>query len=138
MTRHSLSRATGLAARSLRSTSMINSAVRMAPRQSAAVIVSPMLSVRYRYLSTTSSLFKGILPDSDDPSPPNVQSSAVKPTPAELSNEQYHALSEEYMDTIYSRLEEVAEKNDQVDVEYSVGKPIPYSLPPPTRIPPCF
>lgn len=87
-----------------------------------------MLSVRYRYFSTTSSLFKGILPDSDDPSPPNVQSSTVKATPADLTDEQYHALSEEYMNTIYSRLEEVGEKNSQVDVEYSVCNSIPTSL----------
>lgn len=124
MTRQSLSRATGLAARSLRSTS-VTSSTRIASRQSAAVVFSPALSVRSRFLSTTPSMFKGILPDTDDPSPPNVQPSNIKAAPAELSDEQYQTLSDEYMDTIFSRLEEVGEKNPLVDVEYSVSNPIP-------------
>lgn len=123
MSRQSLSKATGLAARSLRSTA-VPSASRVAPRLSAAVFLNPALSISSRFLSTTPSMYKGILPDTDDPSPPNVLPTTVKPTPAEMSDEQYHALSEEYMDTIYSRLEEIGEKNDQVDVEYSVSNPI--------------
>ncbi|CAN8104156.1 unnamed protein product [Discula destructiva] len=120
MTRQSFSRASGLVARSLRSTS-VTSPSRVAPRLSVAVVVTPTLSTRSRFLSTTSPLHKGILPDSDDPSPPNVQPTSVKATPAALSDEQYHALSEEYMDTICSRLEDVSEKNSGVDVEYSAG-----------------
>lgn len=125
MARQSLSRATGLVARSMRSSSL--SAVRLAPRRSSNAVVSSnaiaaAVPLRSRFLSTTASLPKGILPDSDDPSPPNVQTSAVKAVPAELSDEEYHALSDEYMDTICSRLEDIAEKNAEVDVEYSVRK----------------
>lgn len=72
------------------------------------------------FLSATSSRSKGILPDSDDPSPPNVQESTVKAVPAELSDSEYHDLADEYLSVILDRLEEVAEKNDQVDFEYSV------------------
>lgn len=125
MTRQSLSRATGLVARSMRSSSL--SAVRLAPRRSSTAVSSNVVAAavpfRSKFLSTTAALPKGILPDSDDPSPPNVQTSAVKAVPAELSDDEYHALSDEYMDTICSRLEDIAEKNAEVDVEYSVCKP---------------
>lgn len=124
MSRQSLSRATGLVARSMRSSSL--SAVRLAPRRSSTVVSSNAIAaavpLRSRFLSTTAALPKGILPDSDDPSPPNVQTSAVKAVPAELTDEEYHAVSDEYMETICSRLEEIAEKNAEVDVEYSVCK----------------
>lgn len=107
----------------MRSSSL--SAVRLAPRRSSTIVSSNVIAaaipLRSRFLSTTNSLPKGILPDSDDPAPPNVQTSTVKAVPAELSDDEYHALSDEYMDTIYSRLEEIAEKNAEVDVEYSVG-----------------
>lgn len=108
---------------SLRSSSL--SASRLAPRRSPTVF-SPNVAVaslfpRSRYFSNTTALSKGILPDSDDPAPPNVQPSAVKAVPAELSDEEYHTLADEYMDTICSRLEEIAEKNAEVDVEYSVS-----------------
>lgn len=138
MTRQSLSRATGIVARGLRSSSL--SATRLAPRRSPTVF-SPTAAVvallpRSRFLSTTPSMHKGILPDSDDPAPPNVQPSSVKAVPAELSDDEYHELADEYMDTIFSRLEEVGEKNSEVDVEYSVCSPL-NTLPPPffTQLP---
>ncbi|KAF3765759.1 Frataxin [Cryphonectria parasitica EP155] len=74
-----------------------------------------------RFLSATSSRPKGILPDTDDPEPPNVLDHAIKPVPAELSDEDYHDLADEYLEAIQDRLEEVAEANDQVDIEYSAG-----------------
>lgn len=122
MTRQSLSKATGLVARSLRSSSL--SASRLAPRRSSTVS-SPNVAIaaffpRSRFVSTTPALSKGILPDSDDPAPPDVQTSTVKAVPAELSDDEYHALADEYMDVICSRLEDIGEKNAEVDVEYSV------------------
>lgn len=128
MTRTSLSRATGLVARGLRAPSA--RASRLAPRQAA--LSRPLLASSWRsiasqsrHLSASSSRAKGILPHTDDPAPPNVQTPAVKPVPAELSDEAYHELADEYLETIQDRLEEISEQNDQVDVEYSVKSPRP-------------
>lgn len=48
--------------------------------------------------------------------------------PANISIEQYHQLSDEYMDSIVAKLEELQEEREDVDVEYSVNFPIPHSL----------
>lgn len=39
---------------------------------------------------------------------------------AELTQEQYNELSDEYMDTMVEKLEELQEEREDVDVEYSV------------------
>lgn len=124
MTRQSLSRATALVTRSLRS-SAISGPTRLAPRQAASSVPHSRIVLcsswrSSRLLSTTSRQAKGILPDSDDPAPPNVEESTVKAVPAELTDEIYHQLSDDYLAIIQDRLEEVAEKNEQIDVEYSV------------------
>lgn len=121
-----------MAARALRCSSL--GKARLAPRRSTAVfspnaVAALSFSLRSRFLSTTPAFSKGILPDSDDPAPPNVQPSGVKAVPAELSDDEYHVLADDYMDTIYSRLEDVAEKNSEVDVEYSVRSALALALP---------
>lgn len=77
-----------------------------------------------RYIRSFSSTFKahkGISPESDDPKPreplATPQGSAA---PAELTNEEYHQLSDEYMDAIEAKLEELQEEREDVDLEYSV------------------
>lgn len=135
MTRQSLSTATSLVARGLRSSSPSLRATRLAPRLASVATPRPAVlaptwttatttPAATRFHSATSSRSKGILPDSDDPSPPNVQESAVKAVPAELSDSEYHDLADEYLSIIQDRLEEVAERNDQIDVEYSVCMPL--------------
>lgn len=112
-----------MVARSLRASST-SATRRIAPRQAIAAsrfVLRTTTSVsQSRFLSFTTRQAKGILPDSDNPAPPNVQDHAVKPVPAELSDQEYHDLAEDFLHAIQDRLEEVAEKNDQVDVEYSV------------------
>lgn len=134
MTTQSLSRATALVTRALRPAPTLRAvaATRLAPRRapvgtapSAAFVAPAAWRPAARLLSTASSRSRGILPDTDDPSPPNVQESTVKAVPAELSDSDYHELADEYLSIIQDRLEEVAEKNDKVDVEYSVCLPVP-------------
>lgn len=121
MTRQSFSRATGLVTRALRFSNI--SANRLAPRQALVTarkaVLTPVL-LRSRFLSTTPAQSRGILPDTDDPAPPNVQDNAPKAVPAELNDTEYHELADEYIDVILSRLEEVGEKDEGVDVEYAV------------------
>ncbi|PSR80061.1 hypothetical protein BD289DRAFT_374671 [Coniella lustricola] len=74
-----------------------------------------------RFLSFSSRQAKGILPDSDNPAPPIIEEDTVKPVLTELSDQEYHDLADEFLLAIQDRLEEVAEKNDQVDVEYAAG-----------------
>lgn len=125
MTKQFLSRTTGLLSRGLRTstTSTFPGTTRSAPRRtltiSSRTILAPLTS-QSRFLSTTSSKYKGILPDSSDPTPPNVQDHAPKPVPAELTDEEYHELADEYLEVVLAQVEAMAEKNEAVEVEYSV------------------
>ncbi|KUI58943.1 hypothetical protein VP1G_06163 [Cytospora mali] len=123
MTRQSLARATGILSRGLR-TSTTTKATRSAPRPalpiSSQAFLLPVVT-RSRFLSTTSSQHKGILPDSDDPTPPNVQDHDIKAVPAELTDGEYHELADEYLEVVLAQLESIADKNESVEVEYSAG-----------------
>ncbi|KAL1860340.1 Mitochondrial matrix iron chaperone [Diaporthe australafricana] len=130
MTRQSLSRTTGLVARGLR-TSTTRTAL-FAPRHALAAptaraLLLPSLTWS-RFLSNTHTPKKGILPDSDDPTPPNVQDDGVKATPAELTDGEYHEVSDAYLEVIVAELEGLADKNDAIEVEYSAGV-LTFSLP---------
>lgn len=124
MTTQSLSRAAALASRALRSTTT-SSLSRLAPRRAAHI--TPLLTrtalvaaARPRSFSSTPAPPKGILPHTDDPAPPNVEDNAPKAVPAELTDGEYHEVADAYLEVILSRLEEIAEKDEGVDVEYSV------------------
>ncbi|KAH8759898.1 hypothetical protein F5883DRAFT_142094 [Diaporthe sp. PMI_573] len=123
MTRQSLSRATGLVGRGIR-TSTTRTAL-FAPRRAVAAPTNrtllPFLKTRSRFLSTTSSQTRGILPDSDNPAPPNVQDDDVKPMPAHLTDAEYHEVADSYLEVILSELETLADKNEAIEVEYSAG-----------------
>lgn len=127
MTRQSLSRAAGIVGRNVR-TSTTRAAL-FAPRRAVAVPTTRALCVPFtttsRFLSTTPSRTKGILPDSDDPAPPNVQDDGVKAIPANLTDAEYHEVSDTYLEVILSELETLADKNESIEVEYSVGAPHP-------------
>lgn len=124
MTRQSLSRAANLTSRALRSATT-SSASRLAPQCNA--LVTPLVTrtalvapVHFRSFSSSPAPAKGILPHSDDPAPPNVQDNEPKAVPAELTDSEYHEVADAYLEVILSRLEDLAEKDEGVDVEYSV------------------
>ncbi|ROW16955.1 hypothetical protein VPNG_01422 [Cytospora leucostoma] len=126
MTKQSLSKTTGLLSRGLRaSTTTITSGATRSARR--GVLTSPAgaalvpAAARPRFLSTTSSQRKGILPDSENPSPPDVQEHTHQPAPAKLSDGEYHELADEYLEIVLAQLEQIADKNDSVEVEYSAG-----------------
>lgn len=128
MTKQSLSKATGLLSRGLRAstnttTTTTSGAIRFAR---GGVLTSPAgaalvpAAARSRFLSTTSPQRKGILPDSEDPSPPDVQEHAHQPAPAKLSDGEYHELADEYLEVVLAQLEQIADRKESVEVEYSV------------------
>ncbi|POS76532.1 frataxin [Diaporthe helianthi] len=123
MTRQSLSRATGLVGRSIRTST--NRTALFAPRRAVAApttrAILPFVATQPRFISNGSSQNRGILPDSDNPAPPNVQDDAVKPTPADLTDAEYHEVADNYLEVILSELENLADKNEAVEVEYSAG-----------------
>lgn len=45
---------------------------------------------------------------------------SASPTPAEMSAEEYHEISDAYMDHLVGKLEELAEAREDIDVELSV------------------
>ncbi|KAK1834523.1 hypothetical protein QBC39DRAFT_18044 [Podospora conica] len=68
---------------------------------------------------TTSAPFRGITPD--DAPPKNVETPNLVRTPAVITDAEYHAVADEFMDRLLSQLEVLEETADDVDIEYSAG-----------------
>lgn len=81
------------------------------------------VSNQIRPFSISLTAQKGLSPDSEDPKPKEAEPHAIDAAPVELSNEQYNQLSDDYIDAIVSKLEELQEEREDVDVEYSVRLP---------------
>ena len=60
------------------------------------------------------------MPETENPQPPaRVEENRVL-QPTELDDEEYQARSDEYMDAIHEKAEEMQEERQDVEVEYSV------------------
>lgn len=129
MTRQSLSRATGLVGRGVRASTTRPAlfAPRLAVAAPTARALLPSFTSKSRFLSTTASQHRGILPDSDNPTPPNVQDDGIKAIPADLTDAEYHEVSDTYLEVILSELETLADKNESIEVEYSVRTSISFT-----------
>lgn len=77
--------------------------------------------VATRGLSYTSRSYKGILPDTDEPTLKEREPlhEVNEPTPIEV--EEYHERADQYLEELVTRAEELAEEKEGVDVEYSVS-----------------
>lgn len=85
-----------------------------------------------RFLSSSSSL-KGITPDNKPRDSSGIEKSPKPATkPADITTAEYHRLADEYLDALLSRLEELQDEREDVDVEYQV------CLYPLWRFPFCF
>jgi frataxin len=73
-----------------------------------------------RPFTSTSTHLRGILPDTEDPQPPGSAEQHSPLTPAEITDKEYHELADEYLDRVLSKLEELQDKREDIDVEYSV------------------
>ena len=119
MARRSLTRAGQLAARGLRSritAPASGSALRSVP---SVFRGSPLSQNPESTLRTHSRLFSTTSP-STAPLAPDVLS-RVKP--ADITDSQYHELSDEYLDNLLNKFEAAQDERDNLDVEYSVGPP---------------
>ncbi|RFU28230.1 hypothetical protein B7463_g8104, partial [Scytalidium lignicola] len=74
-----------------------------------------------RSFSSTRPPLKGLSPESEDPKPREPQQQEFLKTPAELTIQEYNELSDEYLNNIVEKFEELQELRDDVDVEYSAG-----------------
>ena len=72
--------------------------------------------------STQSPLAKGILPDSDSPAPQPAKTPVTR-TRVELSDVEYHGIADSYLVYLVSMLENLSDKNEEIDVEFSVRIP---------------
>ncbi|KAK3900554.1 hypothetical protein C8A05DRAFT_17154 [Staphylotrichum tortipilum] len=94
------------------------------PRMSAAPAVmrpAPNYSVPVgsrRFISSTANR-SGITPD--DKAPKSPEPTRVLKTPADISEGTYHSVADDYLDKLLSRLEELQDQREDVDVEYSAG-----------------
>lgn len=72
-------------------------------------------------------MHKGLSPESEDP--PAKESTTenseynVGGVPAELTNERYHELADDYLNSLIEKLEQLQEETEDVDCEYSVCFP---------------
>ncbi|KAK0100622.1 Mitochondrial chaperone Frataxin [Cadophora gregata] len=105
------------------------------PFRASAITTSSFLQSSYstpttapsfsRAFSTTPCTFKGLSPESADPPPKESEPEAYEPTsssaPADISIEEYHVLSDAYLNGLIEKLEQLQEEREEVDVEYSAG-----------------
>ncbi|KAL1835503.1 hypothetical protein VTJ49DRAFT_6587 [Mycothermus thermophilus] len=75
-------------------------------------------SASLRFFSQ-SSVTQGITPDNKPPK--QAETTPVNRTPAALTTNEYHALANDYLERLLSRLEELQDTREDVDVEYSDG-----------------
>jgi frataxin len=105
------------------SSSTIRSAV-----STRSFVARPSTSITYRvaalptprFLSTTRPLFKGILPETDDPPPTDPEPQTTASAPADLTMDEYHKVSDQYLERLVDKFEAMQEEKDEIDCEYSV------------------
>jgi hypothetical protein len=82
-----------------------------------------------RCFSTGKQQSKGLTPDSSDPPPRTPESTSTQASgPAEISIDQYHELSDIYLNSLVEQLEQLQEEREEVDCEYTVNRPLAFLL----------
>jgi len=81
---------------------------------------SPLIAVRAFHASKL--VYKGLSPETDNPQPKQPEAhTATAAVPTEISIEEYHQVSDAYMDIVVAKLEQLQEQREDVDVEFSAG-----------------
>lgn len=60
------------------------------------------------------------MPETEDPQPPSIVEKERVLQPTQLDDDEYQLRSDEYMDAIHEKAEEIQEERADVEVEYSV------------------
>lgn len=84
-----------------------------------------------RHLSTTPHRLQSITPDAK--APKNAEATPVTKTPADISDGEYHAVADEYLDKLVMRLEQLQDEQEEVDVEFAVRMPTQNTCDPPNQ-----
>ncbi|KAF4989736.1 hypothetical protein FGRMN_8923 [Fusarium graminum] len=123
MSRQVASQASRLASRAVRSSAPVcRSSFRVASTAYASRLsASPALS--QSHFSTTVSSKRGIMPDTEHPAKPLDETESVDLTPAvaEITEQEYHELADEYLENVVARFEELQDQREDIDVEFSAG-----------------
>ncbi|KAM0264677.1 hypothetical protein ACHAQJ_000502 [Trichoderma viride] len=118
ISRHSLSQAPRLLGRAMRNPKMVPSSFRLLPSISRAI--APSVSSQRRQFSAQITMRKGIMPDTSNPdkAPTGTETTFAV---ADLSDEEYHELSNEYLNDLLEKFETLQDNGAAIDVEYSSG-----------------
>jgi len=84
--------------------------------QSAPIFPTPLTARRF---ISNSSDRQAITPDAK--APKAAETPEVLKTPADITEDNYHAVADEYLDKLLTRLEKLQDEREDVDVEYSAG-----------------
>ncbi|KAG8669575.1 hypothetical protein FPOAC2_08909 [Fusarium poae] len=123
MSRQIASRASRMASQAIRSsTPVCRSSFRVATMAYASRL-AVCSNLSQRSFSTTVSRKKGIMPDTEDPAKPLTETEQAEPTAAvaEITEQEYHEIADEYLDNIVNRFEELQDQREDIDVEFSAG-----------------
>jgi len=74
-----------------------------------------------RAFSTSKPSFKGLSPESENPTPKEAESHSPAAAPAEISVERFHELADQYLDSLIEKLEQLQEETEDIDCEYTAG-----------------
>ncbi|KAK4248919.1 hypothetical protein C7999DRAFT_30608 [Corynascus novoguineensis] len=121
MARPSASKLARVAYRGLQSARVGRATLPSISAASAALNYAPRTAAPFttrRHISSSSGR-NGITPD-DKPSKP-IETPPVTRTPADISDSEYHAVADEYLERLLTRLEELQDEREDVDVEFSSG-----------------
>jgi frataxin len=127
MSRSTVSRLARATAQSIRQRTLTTGPRFVSPRLSSCQAPRILSNPSIRSFSSTPITSKGLSPESENPQPTPKEPTAGAPKAANISAEQYEELSNEYMDSIVEKLEQLQEEKENVDVEYSVGPPHPFT-----------
>ncbi|KAK3721696.1 Mitochondrial matrix iron chaperone [Vermiconidia calcicola] len=74
-----------------------------------------------RCFSTSMRGRAGLMPDAENPEPPKDTEEHTVTGPADISDDEYALRSDEYMNAVYERAEEMQDAREDVEVEYAAG-----------------
>jgi frataxin len=127
MSRSSMLKLFGRASRNAGTSTTIPTSTRSFPIRQFTIppLVRPLRPVSSyvstsRAFSTSKPSFKGLSPESENPTPKEAESHNPTAGPADISIEKFHDLADEYMNALIEKLEQLQEEDEDVDCEYSV------------------
>jgi frataxin len=76
-----------------------------------------------RFVSSSAGRNRGILLDTDEPKPKTPEDTVVTVTAANITDNEYHKLADDYLQAVLTKFEELQDSREDVDVEYAVREP---------------